>query len=772
MRESRFRLIALLPVLIALFAIYGIIPLPTQTFAGMDFLNLSFPRVLLAKTMVINGHLPLWNWHEWGGAPLLATHLGALAYPPTWIAALLPLPYGLQLFVFIHLCLAGAGAWMLARTVFRLEDTPACYAGIAYAGSAFFMGRIEQFQVIAVNCLFPWLLLCLWQTVYGRRGRLWLPLVWAMMLLAGHPQFAVLNLGGAVGFLLLLSLFPSHPGNNPGSREGWRFVSRLNIYGWMRAVIYGALGTAVAAVQLLPTAELGQQSERLWPHADPTSPELSWSHLPALLIPRYYNLITHHGGRVIGYTELGLYAGLLTVPLGLAGLWFALRGPVTSTTSRQTLRPLAMAAAAVWVGALWIALGKHAGLGRLIYDHVPFLRQSRGAARSLNVAALMLALLSAVGVQGFYRLWCSRQRRIALRLTLPWPALLLCGVTAADLALCQADWLRSVTIPRDVIDAPALIPPDVRHHLVTTHDRIYRFMAYDSDFYLDDTARAVRERRARLQPNLAGLPAVYLTDGYEEGLLPSRRKANLLRRYNRNLRGPAPDSALLAWMGATTMLTEYPLQPEREGWISAGPPFLRPATVPATAPDVVAQYQWWRSPYRPAAFLSLDRLFTTTAEAEQFLEQVARDFPLSDRSPVPAGRAFVSHALQGVAAEEFNRAAQDFLLVEGGHTENALQATITTPTKRALALLSPSPGWKIAAEKLPVGEIKPLSSLFYVVQLNDKAAVPTTLNLIYYPFSFHLGLFISLSAGVLYVITILEHRCQRTRNTGSKKTHD
>lgn len=771
MRESRFRLIALLPVLIALFAIYAIIPWPWRSFAGMDFLNLSFPRVLLAKDMLLNGHLPLWNWHEWGGVPLLATHLGALVYPPTWLAALLPLPYGSQVFVFVHLCLAGVGAWQIGRKIFSLDDIAAAYGGIAYAGSAFFVGRIEQFQVIAVNCLLPWLLLCLWQAVHGRRGGLWLPAVWALSLLAGHPQFALLNLAGAVGFLLVSTVASKgFRGKDPVWGASQSFPFRKPIFGWIQAGAFGLIGTALAAVQLLPTWELGQQSERFWPYPDPTAPELAWTHLPALLIPRYYNLITQHGGRVAGYTELGLYAGLLTLPLAVIGLAILWRGQknqqaVEDQQHRQwsPTRNVLLAAAVVWIVAMWIALGKNAFLGSILYEKAPFLKQSRGAARSLNVAALMLALLSAVGVQRLSDRWIARWPRSPFRRLSRWPAVLLCGLTTGDLALSHADWLTSVTVPRAAIHAPVLIPADVRQHLGVTGDRVYRFMAFDSDFYLDEGAAAVRERRARLQPNLADAPSVYLLDGYEEGLLPTRRRANLLRKFNRNLRGPSPDPTLLAWMGSATMLTEYPLAPRPDDWAPAGEPFLRPPTVPSLDPGRNARYQWWKSQFTPASFLSLDTLFAGDTEARAFLEQAAKDFPLEASSPTPAGRTAVPHALQAITPEAFGKAASVFQGPSSGPPENALKAAITGPVRQALVLFSPSPGWKAATEKSQSVQIKPLNSLFYVVQLNDKAAVPSTINLIYSPFSFRIGLFLTLSACVLYILLILEHRCLRTR---------
>ena len=103
----------------ALVAVYGPALDPSRTFAGMDFLNMVLPEVAVARGSLSQGALPLWNWYSWGGCPLLATSLAALAYPPTWAALAmtalgLPLTYALQLDVFAHLLWAGLGVARLA----------------------------------------------------------------------------------------------------------------------------------------------------------------------------------------------------------------------------------------------------------------------------------------------------------------------------------------------------------------------------------------------------------------------------------------------------------------------------------------------------------------------------------------------------------------------------------------------------------------------------------------------------------------------------------
>ena len=71
------------------------------------------------------------------------------------------------------------------------------------------------------------------------------------------------------------------------------------------------MAAGAAAIQMLPAAELGGLSERVWPYPDPMNPALDLRHLGALVIPRYFNTLAGTPGQPIGYSETGLYAGIV-----------------------------------------------------------------------------------------------------------------------------------------------------------------------------------------------------------------------------------------------------------------------------------------------------------------------------------------------------------------------------------------------------------------------------------------------------------------------------
>ena len=731
MPESRFSLIILALLLIACGCIYGTIVVPGSTFAGMDFLNLNYPRVWLIREALKSGHLPLWNWYEWGGAPLLAALQGAVFYPPTWLAMAFPLPYGLQLFVFLHLYLAGLGAYFLGRTVAGLDRTCAALVAIAYMGSGFFPGRVEQFQIVAVNCLLPWLILAMRSVIRGKGNPAWFALLWAGHILAGHPQYAVLNLLGAGLFLLVLE---------GRSLVQWRVLARL-----AGAFI---MGTGLSMVQILPTWELSQLSERIWPYGDPTTPELVWHHLPALVVPYYYEWLTGETGRILGFTELGLYCGILTIPLALCGIWMARR---KSGDNRR----LVLACGIVWLVAMVFALGKNAGLATLVFDYAPFFKQTRGAARSLNIASLMLCLMAGIGL--FRVLQALRNRAGGWTEQLP-PArlaIMLCLFMCADLALNHYKSIASVMVPAETLAAQPLADDRAAPYPGT----LYRFMSHDSDLFLNNSAAAVRERKIRTQPNFGSLDGVALLDGYEEGLLPTRNHANAHRLYNRNLRNDAPDVALLAFMRATTMLTEFPLPEQNNGWVPNSSVVSRPAIVPGVFPGEPAAYRLWKSPYQPTVALDFDRLFDT-ADQPRFLKSVSAGFPLNTRHRVSPQQSWTRHPLETITAERFNEAViateEDVSSVR--FAWNHLHLPVNDGTTQALVLIPPYPGWKVDDDG---GVLKSDNSLFFLLDLPDRLQNEYDLNLVYRPFSLRFGLFVSLISLLLIIVMMIEPRTTR-----------
>jgi hypothetical protein len=200
-----------------------------------------------ARALFREGRLPLWNPWEFCGSPLLAQAQGSI-YPPVppLFAALRPywalqalvafdvlaLAWGIVAYLRHHGIARWAGGLATAVTVAGVFSTP---SGVG----------IDHPDFLASLAWVPWVFLC-WENAMRRGARPWLGLLGlavGMEWLGGYPDF-----GMDVAVLLGAAAIVSD------GAPAWRRVA-------LAAAGY-AIGTAVAAIQILPLAEALGESVR------------------------------------------------------------------------------------------------------------------------------------------------------------------------------------------------------------------------------------------------------------------------------------------------------------------------------------------------------------------------------------------------------------------------------------------------------------------------------------------------------------------------------
>ncbi|MBN1954968.1 MAG: YfhO family protein [Anaerolineae bacterium] len=340
------------------------------------------PWQRLAAEMWRSGHLPLWNPLAGCGAPLAANYQTGAFYPLYGLALLIPADVALGWTVALHLALTGLGMYAWARAA-GLDPFPALVAGLALEGCGFLVARAGLFPSIAVT--FPWIPIWLWRAERlvraGRlRDTLWLGLALGLGLLAGHAQTA------AYGLLLLAAYVACRLSPTAARR-------RLPL-----ALLALALGLALAAAQILPTAELLRFSQRaagvereaglvysFWP----------WR-LLTLAAPDLFGNPARGGYWGYGnYWEDAAYVGLLPLLLAATAL---------SVLRRRTpWRRMAGFWAVVLGGGFFLALGRHNPLFLWLFDHVPGLDAFQAPSRWLALVELALAALAGLGAQQWRR---------------------------------------------------------------------------------------------------------------------------------------------------------------------------------------------------------------------------------------------------------------------------------------------------------------------------------------------------------------------------------
>lgn len=356
------------------------IVLQGQIYTSYDLYTLFYPYQSAVQAALREGRLPLWNPDIFFGVPLMANIQAAVLYPPNLMLLLLPLdpPTAVSIAIIGHVFLAGLTMYLLARVGLTLPILAAAAAGVSFMLSGFFMGQIGHPNQLAAAAWLPLVFLLTWRAIdqpNARRVAL-AACVYAVQLLAGHSQEVYISsvaLFGLVLFRASRGLAPRHPGWLRPS--AWTTLVRP-------ALILGAialLGLALAATQLLPTAELAARS----PRAGGLSLEAARSFsLPPWLLP--WSLLPGY----IAYPD-----GEFTAHVGVVGLALALTGLLAYRS-----HPLTRFALFLAVFALFMALGGFNPLFPLLHRFFPGVSLFRVPARWLLLYSFAAATLVGIGM--------------------------------------------------------------------------------------------------------------------------------------------------------------------------------------------------------------------------------------------------------------------------------------------------------------------------------------------------------------------------------------
>ncbi len=348
----------------------GLIP------AGYDTFVYFYPLREYFAQSVREGRVPLWNPHLFLGTPFLANPQAAVLYPGTWLFALLPVPRAYVVNLLGHYALAAVGVYALARCSLGLRRPAALLGGASFAFSGFMVGQAGHINQLSVAAWLPMAVVTL-DLALRTRSPAWLAGlvgVLVVQLLAGHPQEVYMTLAVLAVFTAWRRL-PSGP------------LAMLRSWGLL--AVATAFAAGIAAVQLLPSAELAAHSIRGGglSFTQATVDSLRWQLLLPALFPGFW---TH-----LHTTELFGHLGVVVLVIACMGVTFGAPGPA------------ALGGVLVLIG-LGLALGHANPLYRVLFDWAPGFGSFRVPARWLMVYTFGASLLVAVGVD-----WLASRRPLA-----------------------------------------------------------------------------------------------------------------------------------------------------------------------------------------------------------------------------------------------------------------------------------------------------------------------------------------------------------------------
>ena len=387
----------------------------------------------LVKASLLDGEWPLWNPLLGNGTPLLANMQSAVFYPLNLVYLAMPVEQALTFSVILHLLLAGLFMYLYARQL-GLIPFAATISALAYMFSGYVVGRSQFVTMVNAATWFPLLLYLSDRLVTGRNklNVVWLSLVLALQLLAGHAQLWFYGLC-LIGAYTLFRAWPAAAPQADGSAAArnaafgpqanpqpayWPRVTAIIRAGW-RLVAAVGLSVLIAAVQLVPSAELASQSprgegaERIF--------ALTYSFWPwrfvTLLAPDFFGNPARGNYWGYGnYWEDHAYVGVLPLILGFLAMGYYLKckifggrsQPATATaatgfgcgTPAQPLKVVPFFATFI-VLSLLLALGWNTPIYLWVFDHVPGFDLFQAPARLLIWYTLAIVVLAGVGAQVF-----------------------------------------------------------------------------------------------------------------------------------------------------------------------------------------------------------------------------------------------------------------------------------------------------------------------------------------------------------------------------------
>lgn len=371
---------------------------------GSDIYAYFLPQKSFFAEQLRAGSLPLWNNRIGWGYPQLAESQTGVFYPPNLLLySTLELNAAYNASQIVHYVLAFVFAWMLARQL-ALTPLGAGLAALVYA-YGWFPTRIGLEWGIVGGAWLPLALWCVERFLQTRAWRfaLWLVVVLGLQMLAGHFTLAFITQLTVVAYVPLRIWFA------PGDSVGTRRESRLASCGWLFAAVAGAF--LLAAVQLLPTWELKQASQRQGVSAehDPAYGYIPPRYLLQALAPwhwyigdRPFQEAMLPGGARTNRVEAHLYFGL--VPLALAAWGLGTR------RRRWDHRLL------IWLGLALASVLYATGMLIPLTRHWPGFSFFEGAGRYGIVATLAVGLWAGCGFDRMLERCHASGRRLAVTL--------------------------------------------------------------------------------------------------------------------------------------------------------------------------------------------------------------------------------------------------------------------------------------------------------------------------------------------------------------------
>lgn len=464
------------------FAPFGSDPKAPWNLLQWDALGQYYPWRVFAARQLQEGLIPLWNPHQFAGAPFVANLQSAVFYPlnlPFW---LFDVARAFGISAWLHSLLACFGTYALAQR-WKLSRLSSVLAAIAFAFGGYLTSWIVLPTLADTASWLPLIVLLFERVIEERKRRdiAVFVIAFTCAMLAGHVQ-VFFYIGCAL--FLQACLFP-------------RFDIALQ-----KLAALALPTVALGAIQLLPTMELarlGHRASQGGPSADGwgfvKGNALPFSDLGSLFLP---------GPPLLSFSENFGYVGILTMLLAA--------GAIVGAAVQRKLEGPALFALVLALFGLLYALATP--LAQLFYYMVPGLSQMGGTGRAFVLWNLGLALAAGFGLDFIRRKTAGKASSPSSLAAVGLPCLALLLVTAE---LFAASWNLQPRAPRATIYPETELTTYLKT-TVKTDERILFVTPRNKWAASEDYAAAGSERQhpaGVLPPNGAMVYGLNDVSGYD-----------------------------------------------------------------------------------------------------------------------------------------------------------------------------------------------------------------------------------------------------------------
>jgi hypothetical protein len=419
-------LVVLLPFVFFLFPILE----KKSLFWGVSSLQF-IPWRTLAIQSVLDAQIPFLNPFNGLGSPLLANYQLAFFYPLNWLQFPFFAFWGVQgiatsynFLVPLHLALSAFGLILFLRSI-HCSPSASAFAALSYSLSGYLIARISFISIIWTLTWLPWLLYSatalintINSTNFSKRKAWWqfiaFTSIFATLLLAGHAQTAWYSILISAGWCTVYGY----------SKKMWKgFFLSLGIF-----IGGGLFASLISAIQLIPTWEFLQQSQR----ADSVARDLAMMYsfwpwrLITFIMPDFFG--NPGAGTFWGYGnywEDACYIGLAPLFFSIYAI-FQQKNINTKDPEKRIAIPFFSVIA---VFAIILSLGKNTPVFGAFYDNIPTFNMFQAPSRWIVLSCFSLVVLSGIGLDLFIEAK-KREHKKTLLLVVVCSGVIIAGFTS------------------------------------------------------------------------------------------------------------------------------------------------------------------------------------------------------------------------------------------------------------------------------------------------------------------------------------------------------